>query len=151
MKNLGHAVDISISNSKHREWALNDNSRTQLDSLQPEIEAIIYTKRSGEAFVTPLSESSVQVSEPSSSSFLIITEKVTTSISSIPSQIDDDAMTIIYCADVQEISHRRNEALQIVEAELPNIAWQEEEAALWRIKRKGRTRCFQKNMIKLSR
>lgn len=69
MKNLGHAVDISISNSKHREWALNDNSRTQLDSLQPEIEAIIYTKRSGEAFVTPLSESPVQVSEPSSSSF----------------------------------------------------------------------------------
>lgn len=55
---------------------------------------------------------------------------MTTSISSIPSQIDDDAMTIIYCADVQEISHRRNEALQIVEAELPNIAWQEEEAAL---------------------
>lgn len=70
MKNLGHAVDISISNSKHREWALNeDNSRTQLDSLQPEIEAIIYTKRSGEAFVTPVSESPVQVSEPSSSSF----------------------------------------------------------------------------------
>lgn len=39
-------------------------------------------------------------------------------------------MTIIHCADVEETSHRRNEALQIIEAELPNIAWQEEEAAL---------------------